>query len=271
VAEVFLKTDEEVELMRLSNLLVSKALARVAEIIKPGVTGYRINDEAEQVIRDNGGIPGFLNHGGFPGTLCISVNEGVVHGIPTDREFLETDIVSVDCGVLMNGFYGDSAFTFCFSGIDGATHQLCIDTRNSLYAGIEQAVVGNRIGDIGHAIQQYTERERGYSVVRELVGHGIGQNLHEAPEVPNYGKRGRGLKLRDGLVIAIEPMVNLGKKKVTQSSDGYTIVTKDKSPSAHYEHSVCVRDGSADILSDHTGIEEAIKNNDTLLDIPVNS
>lgn len=257
--------------MRQSSLLVSKALTHVASIIEPGVTGEYINKEAEQVIRDNGGIPAFLNHGGFPGTLCISVNEGVVHGVPTKREFQDADIVSVDCGVLMNDFYGDSAFTFVFAGVDEKVVQLCIDTRVSLYLGIAQVKPGNRIGDISYAVQNFAEREKGYSVVRELVGHGIGRGLHEAPEVPNYGKRGRGLVMKERLVIAIEPMVNLGKKKVMQAKDGFTIITKDRSPSAHYEHTVCVGADGADILSDHSGIEEVIKNREILLDIPVNS
>ena len=265
------KTSEEVELIRQSCLLVSKALGRVAEIIRPGVTGNFINKEAETLIRDNGAIPGFLGYGDFPATLCVSKNEGVVHGVPTAEEFKEGDIVSVDCGVYMNEFYGDSAFTFVLQGADEAIVKLCTVTRTSLYKGIEQAVVGNRIGDIGHAIQEYTEKEHKYGVVRELVGHGIGRNLHEAPEVPNYGKRGRGPLIKKGLVLAIEPMINLGTRRVMQSNDGYTIITKDKKPSAHYEHTVLVGNPDPDILSDHSFIEEAIKNNAEVIDIPINS
>lgn len=263
------KTEEEVELIRLSCLLVSKALGRVAEIIRPGVTGDFINREAETLIRDNGGIPGFLGYGDFPATLCVSKNEGVVHGVPDSNEFREGDIVSVDCGVIMNEFYGDSAFTFVMQGTKQETVDLCIATRASLYKGIEKAVVGNRIGDIGHAIQEYTEKKLKYGVVRELVGHGIGRNLHEAPEVPNYGKRGRGPLLKKGLVIAIEPMINMGTKRVMQSSDGYTIITKDKLPSAHYEHTVLVGNPEPDILSDHSLIEKALKNNADVIDIPI--
>lgn len=265
------KTSEEVELIRQSCLLVSKALGRVAEIIRPGVTGDFINKEAETLIRDHGGVPGFLGYGDFPATLCVSKNEGVVHGIPTAEEFKEGDIVSVDCGVFMNNFYGDSAFTFVMQGTDDEVIELCTVTRTSLYKGIEQAVVGNRIGDIGFAIQDYTEKKHKYGVVRELVGHGIGRNLHEAPEVPNYGRRGRGPLLKKGLVIAIEPMINLGTRRVMQSPDGYTIITKDKKPSAHYEHTVLVGNPDPDILSDHSLVEDAIKNNSEVIDIPINS
>lgn len=263
------KTAEEIELIRQSCLLVSKALARVGEIIRPGISGHVLNKEAETVIRDNGGIPGFLGHGGFPATLCISVNEGVVHGVPTSREFRETDIVSVDCGVIMNSFYGDSAFTFVFDGVSKEAHELCITTRESLYLGIAQAVVGNRVGDISHAVQSHAGKN-GYGIVRELVGHGLGKSLHEPPEVPNFGRRGKGPLLKNGLVIAIEPMVNLGKRSVKGHEDGFTIVTKDGRPSAHYEHTICVGDPEPDILSDHSLVEEAIKNNTEVLDIPIN-
>lgn len=268
---IYYKTSEEIELLRASNLLVSKALAHVASIIKPGVTGHQIDLAAEQVIRDNGGVPGFKGYRGFPGTLCISPNEGVVHGIPTDKVFQDGDVVSVDCGVLMNEFYGDSAYTFALGEISSEVLELLSVTNTSLYLGIEQAIVGKRVGDISFAIQEYAEKQHKYGIVRELVGHGVGRNLHESPEVPNYGKRGRGPKLAEGMVIAIEPMVNLGTKSVRQSEDGWTIITKDKKPSAHYEHTVAIGREKADILSDHTGVEEAIKNNSDVNVIPIKS
>ena len=208
-----------------------------------------------------------MGHGGFPGTLCISINEAVVHGVPNNNPISETDIVSVDCGVLWNGFYGDSAFSIPMANISKESQKLCIVTRESLYIGVDKAVTGNRVGDISFAIQQYTEKEHNYTVVRELVGHGIGRNLHEPPEVPNFGKRGRGVLLKSGLCIAIEPMINIGTRKVKQSKDGYTIVTRDGKMSAHYEHTVCVRPDKVDILSDHSEVEKAIKNNEYTLDL----
>ena len=264
---IIYKTQEEIELIRKSCLLVSETLALVGSILRPGITGEEIDRKAEEFIRDNDAIPGFKGYGDFPGTLCISPNEGVVHGIPTKYTFKEGDIVSVDCGVYMNEFYGDAAFTFAFNGVKEETLELLRITRESLYKGIEQAVEGKRIGDIGYAIQQHTEKLHNYGVVRELVGHGIGRNLHEKPEVPNYGARGKGIKLKTGLVIAIEPMINLGTRKVKQSKDGWTIITQDLKPSAHYEHSVAVGDSKADILSDHSFVEEAIKNNEELVNI----
>lgn len=265
---VYYKTAEEIEFLRESCHIVCKALAHVGEIIKPGMTGLQIDAAAETVIRDLGAVPGFKNYRGFPATLCISVNEGVVHGIPTDIPFKEGDVVSVDCGSIKNGFYGDSAFTFAM-GVEEPIMQLLKVTNTSLYLGIEQAVAGKRIGDISFAIQNYCEKEHGYGVVRELVGHGIGRDLHEPPEVPNFGKRGRGMMLKEGLAIAIEPMVNLGVKEVRQADDGWTIITKDKLPSAHFEHSVAVRKGTADILSDHSFIEETLKNNANVQEVGV--
>lgn len=254
---IYLKTDEEIELLRESSLLVGKTLAEVAKLIKPGVTTLELDKVAEEFIRDHGAVPGFKDYQGFPNSLCTSVNEAVVHGIPNDNPLKEGDIVSVDCGTLMNGFYGDSAYTFAVGEIKPEVQKLLEATKMSLYKGIEEAVVGKRIGDIGYAVQQYTEN-LGYGVVRELVGHGVGRKLHEKPEVPNYGKRGRGTKLQDGLVIAIEPMINLGRKEVMQDEDGWTIITADRKPSAHYEHTVAVRKGKADILSTFEYIEEVL-------------
>jgi methionyl aminopeptidase len=264
---VFYKSQEEIELIRESCLLVSSTLALVAENIKPGVSGSFLDSLAEEYIRDNKAEPGFKGYGGFPGTLCISKNEHVVHGIPSNEEFIDEDIVSIDCGVFKNGYFGDSAYTFVFKEVSEVTVELCKVTNESLYKGIDQAKAGNRLGDIGFAIQNYTEKVFGYSVVRELVGHGIGKNLHEEPQVPNFGKRGRGRKLSPGLVIAIEPMINLGDKNIVKGNDGWTIYTKDKKPSAHYEHTVAILNGHADILSDHKIIEDQIKKNENLLDI----
>jgi methionyl aminopeptidase len=262
---VFYKTDEEIELIRESCLLVCKALAHVGTIIRPGIKGSEIDKAAETVIRDHGAEPGFKGYRGFPATLCVSVNEGVVHGIPTeDQVFNDGDVVSVDCGVFMNGFYGDSAYTFALGDVDESIMELLRVTNTSLYKAIDTAVAGKRLGDIGFAVQNYVEKEHNYSVVRELVGHGIGRELHEKPEVANYGKRGRGAKLKEGLVIAIEPMVNLGKREVRTAKDGWTVIAKDRKPSAHFEHTIAVRKGPADILSDHRLIEEAIRANDNV-------
>ena len=258
---IILKNEGQIELIRKSCLIVCGALAEVAKIIKPGITGKEIDKRAEEYIRDQNAVPGFKGYGGFPGTLCISSNECVVHGIPNDKPFEEGDIVSVDCGAVQEGYYGDSAYTFAIGEVSDEIKLLLDATNQSLYLGIEQAVVGNRIGDIGFAIQEYTERQNGYSVVRELVGHGLGKNLHEAPEVPNYGKRGRGPKIEAGLVIAIEPMINLGRKEVTQDRDGWSIITRDRKPSAHFEHTIAVTADGPDILSDHSKIVEGIKNN----------
>ncbi len=265
---VFYKTAEEIELVRKSCLLVCQTLAAVAERIRPGISTWDLDQVAETFIRDHGAVPGFKGYRGFPGTLCTSVNEQVVHGIPGMSQVLQDgDVVSLDCGVLWNGFYGDAAYTFLVGQVPDAVLNLCLATRNSLYLGIEKAVAGNRIGDIGNAIQEYIEKQHGYGVVRDLVGHGIGRNLHEKPEVPNYGKRGKGFKLEAGLTIAIEPMVNLGKREVRTLRDGWTVVAKDKLPSAHYEHTVAVRKGPADILSDHSFIEAAVATNQELLSL----
>lgn len=258
---IFYKTPEEIELIQNSCLVVSKALARVAEIIKPGVTGKIIDAAAEEVILDFGAKPAFKGYNGFPNTLCISPNAVVVHGIPTDKEFQETDIVSVDCGAFLNGYFGDCAYTFAFSGISEDTLKLLKVTNESLYLGIEQARVNNKIGDIGSAIQEHTEKKNGYGVVRALVGHGVGRNLHEAPEVPNYGRRGNGLRIQSGLVIAIEPMINMGIKNVVQANDGWTIFTQDMKPSAHYEHTVAVTNNGPIVLSSHDLLKDSLKNN----------
>ena len=254
---MILKTDEEIELLRLSNMLVGKTHGELAKVIEPGLTTLKLDKLAEEFIRDNGGVPGFLGYSGFPNTLCVSINDAVVHGIPSAYELKEGDVVSVDCGVLMNGFYGDSAYTFTVGEVDKKTLALLKATKEALYLGIEKAVSGNRVGDISFAVQNHVEK-LGYSVVREMVGHGVGRNLHEKPEVPNYGKRGRGAKLQDGLVIAIEPMINLGKKEIVQDNDGWTIRTLDGLPSAHYEHTLAIRKGKADILSSFDFVEEVL-------------
>jgi methionyl aminopeptidase len=268
---IFYKTDEEIELIREACLLVCKVLTHVGANLKPGMKGSKLDREAEELIRDHGATPAFKGYVGagsdsaFPSTLCISMNEVVVHGIPSSQdEFKDGDIISVDCGTFLNGFHGDAAYTFALGNVAEETMELLRATKTSLYKGIEQAVHGKRMGDIGFAIQSYTERELGYSVVRELVGHGIGKSLHEDPEVPNYGKRGNGVLLKDGLVIAIEPMINMGKKEVMQGKDGWTILSSDRKPSAHYEHTVAVRKLKADILSDHRPIEAAIAKNSEL-------
>jgi methionyl aminopeptidase len=253
------KTEEEIEIQRKSSLLVGKTLAEVAKLVEPGVTTLQLDKVAEAYIRDHNAIPGFLDYNGFPNTLCTSVNEQVVHGIPSDEPLKEGDIVSVDCGVLFEGFYGDSAYTFAVGEISDEVKQLLEVTKNSLLKGLEKAIVGNRVGDIGHTIQQYTE-SFGYGVVRELVGHGVGKSLHESPEVPNYGRRKSGLKLKRGLVLAIEPMINLGTKDVKQLKDGWTIVTADGKPSAHFEHDVAIRKGNPDVLSTFKYIEEVLNN-----------
>lgn len=254
---VTLKTDEEIELLRQSNLLVSKTHAAVASLMRPGVTTREIDRVAEEYIRDHGGTPGFKGYNGFPNALCISVNDQVVHGIPSGYELKEGDIVSVDCGVYKNGYHGDSAYTFPVGEVSEEIKKLLRITREALFLGIEKAIAGNRLGDIGHAVQMHAEKN-GFSVVREMVGHGIGRNLHESPEVPNYGRKGSGMKLKNGLVLAIEPMINLGKRFIVQNSDGWTIRTSDGKPSAHFEHSVAIRHGEADILSDFTIIEEQL-------------
>lgn len=254
---IHLKTDEEIEIQRQSSLLVGKTLAEIAKVIKPGIKTIQLDAIAEEFIRDHGAVPGFKGYGGFPGSLCISVNDEVVHGIPGERVLEDGDIVSVDCGTLMNGFYGDSAYTFAVGNVKEEYLLLLQRTKESLYLAIDQAVAGKRIGDIGHAVQSYVEGF-GYGVVRDLVGHGVGRNLHEKPEVPNYGRRGTGTKLKPGMTLAIEPMVNLGVKEVVQENDGWTIKTADSLPSAHFEHDVAIRHGKADILSTFDYIEEVL-------------
>lgn len=255
---VHIKTDEEVELLRESSLLVGKTLAAVADRIKPGVTTLELDAVAEEFIRDHGGEPGFKGYGGFPNSLCTSVNEAVVHGIPNDKPLVDGDIVSVDCGVLKNEFYGDSAYTFAVGEIAPEVQQLLEVTKECLQKAIEQAIVGKRIGDIGFACQHHAEKN-GYGVVRELVGHGLGRSLHEAPEVPNYGRRGNGPRLMDGMVLAIEPMINLGRKEVFHEEDGWTIVTADRKVSAHFEHDIVVRKDQADVLSSFDEIEKVLQ------------
>ncbi len=233
----------------------------MGELLKPGIKTNYLDKIAEEYIHDNGGIPSFKGYSGFPASLCISINEAVVHGIPSDREIIERDVVSIDCGVYKNGFHGDSAYTFAVGDVEEEIMNLLRATNESLYLGIEKAVVGNRLGDIGFAVQDYTEKQRPYGVVREMVGHGVGRNLHESPEVPNYGRRGKGMMLKENMTIAIEPMITLGKRSIKVLKDNWTIVTRDGKPAAHYEHSIAVKKHKADVLSDHSIIEEVIKKN----------
>lgn len=256
---IYFKTEEEIELIRESSLLVGKTLAEIAKHIKPGVKTIVLDKIAEEFIRDNGAVPGFKGYKGFPKTLCMSINEQVVHGIPGERILQNGDIVSIDCGVKKNGFFGDSAYTFAVGDVKEEILLLMKRTKESLYKGIEVTVAGKRVGDIGFEIQNYVEGF-GYSVVRDLVGHGLGKNLHEKPEIPNYGKRGSGAKLKEGMVLAIEPMINLGTKNVVQENDGWTIRTADRLPSAHYEHDIAVKKGKADILSTFEFIEQVLNN-----------
>lgn len=255
---VQLKTHEEIELIRQSSLLVGKTLAAIAGEIREGVSTLALDQIAEDFIRSHNGVPAFKGYRGFPGTLCVSVNAQVVHGIPGKYELKNGDIISVDCGVKMNGYYGDSAYTFPVGEVKPEVLKLLKVTKESLYRGIEKAVTGGRLGDISEAVQAHAEHH-GYGVVRELVGHGVGKHLHEEPEVPNYGRKGSGPKLATGLVIAIEPMINMGTRKINQDRDGWTITTADGLPSAHYEHTVAVRPGKADILSSFEGIEQVLK------------
>ena len=260
---IYLKTREEIELMRESALMVSRTLGIIAKEIRPGAIPAKLDKLAEEYIRDNGGVPAFKGYKGgrgvpdFPATLCISINQAVVHGIPGNEPLRDGDVVSVDCGVKKNGYFGDHAYTFGVGEISAANRKLLDVTKECLYLGIQQMVGGNRVGDISYAIQQHAEKN-GYGVVRELVGHGLGKNMHEEPEVPNYGKRGDGPKLKEGMVLAIEPMINLGTKNIKQLNDGWTIVTADGKTSAHFEHDVAIVDGKADILSSYAWIEEAL-------------
>lgn len=255
---IIYKTAEEIEIMRKSCLLVGETHAVIAAALKPGVTTMFLNNLAESFLKDHGATPSFKNYHGYPFATCISVNDAVVHGFPNEVPLKEGDVVSVDIGAYMNGFHGDSAYTFALGVEDDEVLKLLKVTKESLYKGIEKAVVGNRIGDIAHAIQEYTEKKHGYGVVRELVGHGLGRSMHEDPQVPNYGKKGTGPKLKPGMVLAIEPMINLGVKEVYTEDDGWTIRTKDGKVSAHFEHDVCIRSGkTADILSSFDAVEQA--------------
>ena len=258
---IYLKKDEEIELMRAANQLVGKTLAEIAKHIAPGVNTLQLDKIAEEFIRDNGAVPAFLGYNGFPNTITTSVNEQVVHSIPSAKAILkEGDIVSVDCGTILNGFVGDSAYTFCVGEVDSDTKALLKATKESLYEGIRHAIEGRRLGDISHAVQTYCEK-RGYSVVRELVGHGIGRKMHEEPEVPNYGRPGCGPLLRSGMCICIEPMINRGSKNVVFERDGWTVRTKDRKCSAHYEHCIAIRPEGPQILSSFEFIEEVLGNN----------
>jgi methionyl aminopeptidase len=252
------KTEEEIELIRASAKVLAQAHGEVASLIREGVTTRELDKRAEEFIRDNGGQPSFKGYNDFPFSLCISPNSVVVHGFPSDYTLKGGDIVSIDCGVFLNGYHSDSAYTYPVGEVEPEVLDLLAHTKQSLYLGIEQAVAGNRMGDVSYAIQSFVEKQ-GYGVVRELVGHGLGKKLHERPEVPNYGKRGSGLKLQTGLVIAIEPMVNLGVKHIVQEKDGWTIRTKDKKPSAHFEHTVVVRKDKAEILTSFDYIEKALQ------------
>ncbi|PTQ95847.1 methionyl aminopeptidase [Mucilaginibacter yixingensis] len=255
--KINLRSAEEIELIRESSLLVSKTHGEIAKVIRPGIQTIELDKLAETFIRDNGGVPAFLNYGGFPYSLCISMNNQVVHGFPGKYKLKEGDLISVDCGVLMNKYYGDSAYTFAVGEVSESTKKLMQVTKECLELGIEKAVVGMRIGDIGYAVQEHAERH-GFGVVKELVGHGVGTHLHEKPEVPNYGKRGSGIKLEEGMVIAIEPMINGGRAGVKFWDDGWTVSTVDGKPSAHYEHTVAIRKGKADVLSTFSYIEEVL-------------
>src|ERR1044072_9230230 len=257
----YYKTAEEIELMRHSAQLVSKALAQVAGMLKPGITTISLDKTIGEFIRDHKAVPSFLNYRGYPFNSCISVNDVVVHGFPNNDPLKEGDIVSIDVGVILNEWHGDHAYTFAIGDPGAEVMQLIQVTKESLYKGIEKAVAGNRVGDIGFAIWEHTEKKYGYGVVRDLVGHGLGRNMHEAPQVPNYGKRGSGSKLKEGLTLAIEPMINMGTREVFTDKDGWTVRTKDGKPSVHFEHDVCVRKGKADILSNYKPIEEAERNN----------
>ncbi|MBK9107689.1 MAG: type I methionyl aminopeptidase [Saprospiraceae bacterium] len=264
---VYLKTEEEIQQIKVSCQLVSQTLAEIAKILRPGVTGLELDALAGTFIQDHKATPAFKGYHGFPANLCISLNEQVVHGIPNNLPIKEGDVVSVDCGVQFNGFFGDSAYSFAVGDVHDGVLNLLKATLKSLWLGIGQAIAGNRIGDISNAIQEYTEVHHHYGVVRELVGHGIGRQLHEPPDVPNFGKKGKGMVLKEGLVIAIEPMINLGTHRVKQLKDGWTIATQDKKTSAHYEHTIVVRKDRAECLSDHTIIETSVKNNKELTEI----
>jgi methionyl aminopeptidase len=263
---IYLKTESEIDLIKESAQILGKAHAEVALWVKPGVTTSKLDAIAEEYIRDYGGVPSFKGFNKFPASLCISVNEVVVHGIPGNYSLKDGDIVSIDCGVKLNGFHSDSAYTYPVGEVSNDIMNLLSATKKSLYKGIDQASDGLRMGDIGYAIQSYVE-EKGYTVVRELVGHGVGRDLHEGPEVPNYGKRGKGIRLKEGMVLAIEPMINLGSKTVMLERDGWTIRTTDKKPSAHFEHTVVVRKGKAEILTTFDYIEKVTANTSLMVEV----
>ncbi len=258
---ILYKTEAEVYLMKEAATLVSKTLSEVASFLKPGINTLQIDSLCNEFVKDNKAIPSFLNYNGYPFTICASVNDVVVHGFPNSIELKDGDIVSIDMGVILNGWHGDHAYTFAIGEIDDKKARLINVTKESLYKGIEKAIVNNRIGDISYAIQEHTEFNNGYGVVRELVGHGLGKSLHEDPQVPNYGKRGNGAKMKNNLVLAIEPMINMGTKDVYTESDGWTVRTKDGMPSVHFEHDVCVKKDKALILSDYSIIEKAERDN----------
>ena len=258
------KTAEEIEIMRESCLLVGKTHAVLAKILKPGITSMQINKMAAEFIADMNAVPSFLNYNGYPFATCISVNDAVVHGFPTEVPIKDGDLLSIDIGVFKNGFHGDSAYTYAIGEIGEDLKQLLRVTKESLYIGIKKATIGNRVGDIGYAIQEHTEKKNGYGVVRDLVGHGLGRQMHEEPQVANYGKRGTGAKLKEGMVIAIEPMINLGVKEIDYDEDGWTIRTKDRKASAHFEHDVAIRKQGPDILSSFEETEAAEKANSNL-------
>ncbi|MDB5110953.1 MAG: map [Mucilaginibacter sp.] len=258
MSKINYKSVEEIELIRESSLLVGKTLGEIAKVVGPGVKTIELNKLAETYIRDNGGVPAFLNYSGFPYSLCISVNDKVVHGFPGDYFLKEGDLISVDCGVVLNKYYGDSAYTFAIGEVSDTAKKLMRVTQECLVLGVEKAVVGMRVGDIGYAVQEHAEKN-GFGVVKELVGHGVGLQLHEKPEVPNYGKRGSGIKLEEGMVIAIEPMINAGRAGVKFWDDGWTVSTVDGKPSAHYEHTVAVKKGKADILSTFSYVDNVLK------------
>jgi methionyl aminopeptidase len=262
---IYLRSEEEIALIKISAQVLGKAHAEVAKLIRPGIATKELDKVAETFIKDNGGSPSFLGYNKFPASLCISVNDVVVHGFPSRYEIRDGDIISIDCGVKLNGYHSDSAYTYPVGEVTPAIRKLLARTKESVYVGIEKAIDGNRVGDIGYAIQTYTEKF-GYSVVRELVGHGVGENLHEAPEVPNYGKRGQGPKLQEGMILAIEPMINYGKKGVVQERDGWTIRTVDRKPSAHFEHTVAVRKGKAEILTTFEYIEAVTANTSLMVE-----
>ena len=261
---ILYKTDAEIELMKQSAVLVSKTLTEVANILKPGITTFQLDALCYKFIRDHKAIPSFLNYRGYPYTICASVNDVVVHGFPNNNALKEGDVVTIDLGVILNGWHGDHAYTFLIGESSDDVYQLMRVTKESLYKGIEKAVAGNRVGDIAFAIQEYTERKYRYGVVRELVGHGLGRDLHEDPQVPNYGKRGNGPRLKENVVLAIEPMINMGTRDVYTEDDGWTVRTRDGKPSVHFEHDVCVKKNKALILSDYSIIEAAERNNPEL-------